>query len=127
MPLKVREPLNVQIAQRMRARRIALGLTQADVAEALGVSFQQLQKYESGENRIGAGQLYTLANLLDVSIDFFFRNGDAGKLLCSGVDQDLARSSQSVRLIKAFHAIPSAKVRGSVLRFLRSLNDTKKQ
>ncbi|WP_282611140.1 helix-turn-helix domain-containing protein [Pelagibius sp. Alg239-R121] len=127
MPLKVHEPLNAQIAQRIRARRLALGLTPADVAEALGVSFQQLQKYESGVNRISAGQLYTLANLLDVSIDFFFQNGDVDQLLCSGIDQDLARSNQSAHLIQAYYAIPPAKVSGSVLRFLCSLNDTKKQ
>ncbi|WP_282611094.1 helix-turn-helix domain-containing protein [Pelagibius sp. Alg239-R121] len=127
MSFKAHELLNTQIAQRIRARRLALGLTQTDVAEALGVSFQQLQKYERGVNRIGAVQLYTLADLLDVSINFFFRNGDADGLLCNGVDQDLARSNQSARLIEAFYAIPSAEVRASVFKFLRSLDKTKAQ
>ena len=61
-----------QIGQRLRERRMLLGLSQAALANGLGITFQQVQKYETGSNRISAGKLYGCAELLDVPPDYFF-------------------------------------------------------
>ncbi|GAN78876.1 helix-turn-helix domain-containing protein [Acidocella aminolytica] len=68
--------IDEQIGQRFRLRRTAVGLTQADLAKLLGVTFQQIQKYERGINRISASRLYEAAKHLDISISYFFESGD---------------------------------------------------
>ena len=65
-------PIDVHVGSRVRLRRTLLGLSQEKVAAAVGVTFQQLQKYETGRDRISASRLYALAELLDVTIPFFY-------------------------------------------------------
>ncbi len=67
-------PVDVHVGARVRVRRTLLGINQTKLGEALGMSFQQVQKYERGTNRIGAGRLYDLARVLDMSIDYFFED-----------------------------------------------------
>jgi len=69
---RTRNPVDVYVGQRVRMCRISSGITQTDLARHLGVSFQQVQKYESGVNRIGAGRLFDIARYLDVSIEALF-------------------------------------------------------
>jgi len=66
--------VDLHVGDRIRERRTLLGLTQTDVADAMGLSFQQIQKYERGGNRISAGRLFQIACLLDVDIDYFFED-----------------------------------------------------
>jgi transcriptional regulator with XRE-family HTH domain len=63
---------DVHVAQQVRAKRLALGLSQTTVANVIGVAFQQIQKYENGKNRISAGRLWQLAKLFKVPVDYFF-------------------------------------------------------
>ena len=79
LPPGVAHPVDIHVGDRLRARRTILGLTQDGLAEAVGLTFQQIQKYERGSNRIGASRLYQLARLLGVSVDYFFEGLD-GKL-----------------------------------------------
>ena len=72
MQQKSPNPIDKHIGSRVRARRIMLGMSQERLAEALGLTFQQIQKYEKGVNRIGASRLLHIAGILDVSIEFFF-------------------------------------------------------
>ncbi len=65
-------PVDVHVGARLRVRRTLLGMTQTKLGDALGVSFQQMQKYEKGTNRIGSSRLYDLTRVLDVPIEFFF-------------------------------------------------------
>ena len=65
-------PIDAHVGSRICARRRLLQLSQKQMAEKLGVTFQQVQKYEKGMNRIGAGRLYTIATILGVSVDYFF-------------------------------------------------------
>lgn len=67
-------PVDVHVGGRLRQRRILLGLTQTELAELLGVTFQQVQKYERGTNRISASRLYDLSRVLEVSIEWFYDN-----------------------------------------------------
>ena len=71
-PTGVPTPVDVHVGGRVRQRRLLLGMTQSDLAEALGLAFQQVQKYERGANRIGASRLFHLSQILDVSIEYFF-------------------------------------------------------
>jgi transcriptional regulator with XRE-family HTH domain len=67
-------PVDVHVGARLRQRRTLLGMTQTDLGDALGLTFQQVQKYERGTNRVGAGRLYDLSRVLDVSIEHFFED-----------------------------------------------------
>jgi transcriptional regulator with XRE-family HTH domain len=64
--------IDALVGDRLRARRMMLGISQLDLAEALGISFQQVQKYENGKNRISASRLFEIAAALDISISYFF-------------------------------------------------------
>ena len=80
MPAKTEEeanPIDVHVGKMVRARRKALGLSQTQLAEALGISFQQVQKYERGSNRIAASKLYQTAKMLNVEISAFFKGLEA--------------------------------------------------
>ena len=69
-------PIDVHVGARVRLRRIMLGMSEEKLGEAIGVTFQQVQKYERGSNRIGAGRLLELARVLDVPIFFFYDDVD---------------------------------------------------
>ena len=68
----VADPVDVHVGSRVRLRRTLLGLSQEKLGEAVGLTFQQIQKYERGANRIGASRMYDLAHVLDVPVAFFF-------------------------------------------------------
>src|SRR5919199_2768042 len=70
------DPVDVQVGARLRLRRKMLGLSQEKLGEMIGLTFQQVQKYERGANRIGASRLYELSRILDVPVSFFFDDTD---------------------------------------------------
>src|ERR1044071_7122837 len=72
-------PIDVRVGARLRLRRNMIGLSQEKLGEALGLTFQQVQKYERGTNRIGASRLYELSRILDVPVSFFFDNTDPAR------------------------------------------------
>lgn len=111
------------VGQRMRLRREALGTSQGRLGRHLGLTFSQIQKYEKGSNRIGAGRLYQIAEFLGVKPSHFFEGiggepaGDNGSATFeSGVRREEVRT-----LTEAFAAIPDADTRASVLALVRSL------
>lgn len=70
-------PVDLHVGRRLRKRRTLLGLSQENLAKALGVTFQQIQKYEKGANRLGASRLFDLARILNVGVEHFFEEMDA--------------------------------------------------
>lgn len=68
---------DVHVGTRLRARRLQLGMTQEQLADSIGLTFQQIQKYERGVNRMGASRLWEVARALEVPLEFFYRDGDA--------------------------------------------------
>jgi transcriptional regulator with XRE-family HTH domain len=80
---KAPDLVNVHVGRRLRMRRLMCKMSQTDIADALGLTFQQIQKYEKGTNRIGAGRLKQISNVLQVPLDFFFEGspGQAGTQL----------------------------------------------
>ena len=101
----------------MRQRRRELGLSQAEVARALAISFTQVQKYEDGSNRIAAGRLSELADVLHVPVTYFFE----GQPPEAGDDASLLKSPGATEFLRAFASIKCPGTRRAVLQLARSL------
>ena len=122
MSSEVQAAINAHVAQRIRSRRVEMGLTQQEVARRLGVSFQQLQKYEHGKNRISAGRLYQLAAVLDIGIEAFFTGFESEADVPRKPPADTGRSLELSRLSRQFEAIGSSEVRRSLYGLIRALD-----
>lgn len=117
------DPIDVHVGDRIRLRRGMLRLTQQDLARSIGISFQQLQKYERGANRVSASRLFDIANHLDVPISFFFQDIDNDLLRERGIatqqsDAQSALTSEALRLMTAYNRLPNDAVRQKILEFL---------
>ena len=114
---------DVLVGSRVRFRRTEIGLTQQVLAEKLGVTFQQVQKYEKGTNRIGAGRLQEVSKALGVPITYFFQSLSGEEV--AGEDQGSAakimRVSGASDLLRAYAQIESGTVRRAVLDLVRKL------
>lgn len=110
------------VGERIRKRRILAGLTQDQLGEALGVSYQQIQKYETGANRVSAGRLYLLADRLNISPGWFFE-GLADIDAQSGDELD-ASSRFAIECVRSLTRIRDEKVRASILNMVRALADS---
>lgn len=105
-------PIDLHVGNRVRQRRRLLGMTQQRLADAVRIRFQQIQKYESGANRISASRLWTLSKALDVSIAYFFEgveesaylNGANGDL-SSGTPIDAFENKDTIALVRAFYTM----------------------
>ncbi len=109
--------IDQHVGQRVRERRIVLGLSQTNLADGLGITFQQLQKYEKGHNRIAAGRLYGCAELLGVSPEYFFEG-------LEGSDRgtpDETRSDEAVKLARAYYGIRDPAKRKHVWKLVRAI------
>jgi transcriptional regulator with XRE-family HTH domain len=117
-------PVDSQVGARMRARRLVLGVSQEDLGKAVGVSFQQIQKYEKGANRIGASRLQKLAHALQVPISYFFEGMGGGEAGNEG-DSIMAflATAQGLALAKGFMRIKSPAVRRRILDFVAAVAD----
>jgi len=121
--------IDAHVGSRVRLRRQLLKMSQEKLGDELGVTFQQVQKYERGANRIGASRLYSLANVLDVPVNFFFDGltgvaaGGVAESDQSPIVYDFIQSSDGVALAEAFSRIKTPKVRRRVLELVRSLAD----
>ena len=123
-------PVDVYVGSRLRLRRILLGMSQQKLSDALGVTFQQLQKYENGSNRISASRLYQLSRLLSVPISFFFAEyGEDSKGESSAgqtpIAEEMTHPEMSRRetlvLVRSYYQIKDPDVRKQLLDLLRSL------
>lgn len=107
--------MDVKLGGRVRARRIEIGMSQESLADHLGVTFQQVQKYEKGANRISASRLFDIAKALDIPVcDFFEGLAGASKTASS-------RPAGADELMRLFTDIPNAKVRRRVLDLVRAM------
>lgn len=125
MEAKSPNVIDKYVGLRVRGRRKELKLSQEVLAERLGLTFQQIQKYERGANRISAGRLHELARALDASIMYFYRGvEEVTGGLASGVAEeadDFAApiDEDAVALVSAFHSIPDLDLRKSILSMVR--------
>jgi transcriptional regulator with XRE-family HTH domain len=127
-------PIDVHVGSRVRFRRMLLGMSQEKLAEKLGLTFQQIQKYEKGINRIGASRLFDLATVLAVPVQFFYEevpsNGAAATAIVpngfaeSGPETSIVeflKSRDGLELNKAFVRIHDVKARRAIVDLVRSL------
>ena len=139
-------PIDAHVGARLRQRRSFLGLSQEKLARSLDLTFQQIQKYERGANRISAGRLYQLAAALDVPVGYFFAGLDQAKSDrasgsdaaagepaaadadeytlredAAGYDGDVLSSRETLDLVRAYYRIPSPKLRRRLVDLVRAI------
>ena len=112
------ERIDKHVGERLRGRRTDLGFSQAAVADRLGVTFQQVQKYELGMNRVSASRLYDLCGVFDVNIEYFFEGLDADLYDNEGLDLN---DPQLVELLNHYMQIPEQTVRARLSAILRAV------
>jgi transcriptional regulator with XRE-family HTH domain len=118
-------PVDAHVGSRVRLRRTLLGMSQEKLGEAIGLTFQQVQKYERGANRIGASRLFDLSRVLDVPISFFFDDMNSGPGSAQEPTPNFEAKELSKReileLARAFDRIKDEKVRKRILELTKSL------
>lgn len=140
MPKKKANPVDAHVGYRVRLRRMLIGMSQERLGDLLGLTFQQVQKYERGINRIGAGRLYEVAEILGVPISFFYEgmdgiqvpaehgsNGTNGTNGTNGSEKpsavmDFLSSNEGIQLSTAYMGIKDVKVRRKILDLVRSIS-----
>jgi transcriptional regulator with XRE-family HTH domain len=118
---------DAEVGRRVRSRRLECRLSQTELAERIGVTFQQVQKYEKGVNRIGAGRLQRISEALEVPISFFFGGSGGAAKAEAGTGAEsvfgFMQTSGSVRIVKAFHKIKSRKARQLLVEMAEEFAD----
>lgn len=126
-------PIDVHVGARVRLRRTLLGMSQEKLGEALGLTFQQVQKYERGANRIGASRLFDLSRVLDVPVSYFFEDMTEEVESASPrymvratedppeVEDNLMSQRETLELVRAYYRISDADVRRSVYDLAKAL------
>jgi len=109
-------PIDIHVGERVRARRLLTGLSQDAFASKLGVTFQQVQKYEKGANRISASRLYRISKILNVPVAYFFDDMDGQEIL-SGLKRE------GLELVRAFNRIEKPSTRKQVISLIHALAD----
>lgn len=104
-------PVDVHVGKRIRHRRWLVGVTQQQLAEKVGIKFQQIQKYETGANRVSASRLWDISESLEVDVSFFFsglRNEeeDTNDSVTSSVPSDILNDKEALDLVRSYYAIP---------------------
>ena len=129
MTTKAPNPVDKYVGSRVRMRRIMLGMSQEKLGEALGLTFQQVQKYEKGTNRIGASRLQQISDILQVPVSFLFEGGPAGPNSPAGISEasspayvsDFLATSEGLALTRAFTRITDAKLRRSIVDLVEQM------
>jgi transcriptional regulator with XRE-family HTH domain len=131
VPKKQTNPIDIQVGNRVRIRRMLIGMSQERLGDLLGLTFQQVQKYEKGVNRIGAGRLFEVSRILNVPVDFFYEGvnampAGAGEAESAPV-MEFVSSGEGLQLSLAFMKIRDTKVRKRVLDLVKSLAEEETQ
>ncbi len=131
---EIPNPVDVHVGARVRMRRTLLGMTQMDLADALGMSFQQVQKYESGANRISASRLFALSRVLDVPIEYVFGDMPAPVVASSPANKKRGRAKklpsyepdpmarrETMELVRAYYKIRDPEIRKHLFAMTKTL------
>lgn len=120
-------PIDIHVGGRIRLRRNMLGMSQERLGESLGITFQQIQKYEKGTNRVGASRLQAISEILETPVAFFFEDAPGGS--ADGLSEesqttyvvDFLTSTEGLQLNRAFVRITDPKVRRRIIDLVRTL------
>lgn len=115
-------PVDVHVGKRIRHRRWMVGTTQQQLAEKVGIKFQQIQKYETGMNRVSASRLWDIADALDVPVSFFFEGYEDKDGAVHGAPNDILADKEALELVRSYYAIPEEQ-RRRLFELARSLSD----
>ena len=100
-------PVDVHVGKRIRHRRWLAGMTQQQLAERVGIKFQQIQKYETGANRVSASRLWDIADALEVEVSFFFEGIESEAAdPQAGVPSDILGDKEAMELVRSYYSIP---------------------
>jgi transcriptional regulator with XRE-family HTH domain len=129
MSTKAPNPVDKYVGSRVRMRRIMLGMSQEKLGEALGLTFQQVQKYEKGTNRVGASRIKQISEILQVPVSFLFDGGPAGIANAEGLSEetspsyisDFLATSEGLALTRAFTRITDGKLRRSIVDLVEQI------
>jgi transcriptional regulator with XRE-family HTH domain len=129
VPKKQANPIDAQVGNRVRLRRMLIGMSQERLGELLGLTFQQVQKYEKGVNRIGAGRLFEVSRILGVGIDYFYEgvNSQLAGGFADGASSppvmEFVSSGEGLQLSLAFMKIKDPKLRKRVLDLVKQMSE----
>ncbi|MAC76611.1 MAG: transcriptional regulator [Rhodobacteraceae bacterium] len=120
-------PVDVHVGKRVRHRRWLIGMTQQQLAERVGIKFQQIQKYETGANRVSASRLWDIADALEVPVSFFFEglqetSADDTANADTAIPNDLLGDKEALDLVRSYYAIPENQ-RRRLFELARVLSD----
>ena len=118
-------PVDVHVGKRVRHRRWLIGMTQQQLAEKVGIKFQQIQKYETGANRVSASRLWDISDAMDVPVSFFFEGLDGEEKTTAAdtpVPTDLMGDKEALDLIRSYYSIPENQ-RRRLFELARVLSD----
>jgi transcriptional regulator with XRE-family HTH domain len=123
-----KNPIDKHVGSRVRMRRLMLGMSQEKLSDGIGLTFQQVQKYEKGTNRMGSSRLQQIANVLGVPVTFFFEGVPGqpkldGKAPSPAYVNEFISTSDGLALTKAFLEIKNAKLRRSIVNFVEEVAD----
>jgi transcriptional regulator with XRE-family HTH domain len=126
---KAPNPIDKHVGSRVRMRRMLVGMSQEKLGEALGLTFQQVQKYEKGTNRIGASRLHRIGSILGVPVEFFYEGAPHSSNTPSGFAEapsstyvsDFLSTAEGVQLMKAFLSVKDPKVRRKLVELIAAL------
>jgi transcriptional regulator with XRE-family HTH domain len=132
MPKNEAHPIDTHVGKRVRMRRMMLGISQTKLGDALGLTFQQVQKYEKGTNRISASRLQHIAQIFEVPVTFFFEGaphlpGEERTQTDAPFPEfvsDYLATSDGLHLTKAFMQIPNAELRRSIVNLIEQIADS---
>jgi len=128
--------IDIHVGQRLRVRRSLLGYSQEKLASLVGLTFQQIQKYERGTNRVSAGRLYELSNILDVPVNYFFDqiSGVQSNDIAIGMSdnkqdsftqdnekEDIMSSKETLDLLRTYYSIEDPEARKEIVKFIKSM------
>lgn len=128
------------VGKRLRVRRSLLGMSQEKLADAIGVTFQQIQKYERGANRVSAGRLLKFSEVLDVPVNYFYEEIEGGRVTTKSAvgfsdngqdgfdaglrkvpDGDVMNQRETLELVRAYYSVSDPKRRKDILKFIKSM------
>jgi transcriptional regulator with XRE-family HTH domain len=129
MATKAPNPIDKYVGSRVRMRRIMLGMSQEKLGEALGLTFQQIQKYEKGTNRVGASRIQQISEILQVPVSFLFEGGPTSTTGGDGFGEgtspayvsDFLATSEGLALTRAFTRITDSKLRRSIVDLVEQI------
>lgn len=126
------------VGTRLRMRRALLGMSQEKLAEQVGITFQQIQKYENGANRVSASRLFEFSKVLDIPVTFFFESYGTADLQMPSYGlaendqspfegpEDVMKRKETIELIRVYYSIENAKVRKDLFKLVKSMADNLK-